>query len=241
MVSVPYVAEDMDVNIYGAIMYEIRFHHLGHIFTFTPQNNEFQLQLSPRTFASKMYGLCGKNFFVTPLFYAYKPSLLYSQDSWMLVFLGLGVRFKHWWGRRMARSLVSMCWYPHLPTSPFPVSIGTCDENRANDFMLKDGTVTTDWKALIQEWTAQQPGRLCQPVAEEPCPVSSSSHCQVLLSALFAECHKVLAPTTFYDICQQDSCHQEQVCEAIASYAHLCRNNGVCVDWRTTDFCREYL
>ncbi|XP_039730048.1 von Willebrand factor isoform X2 [Pteropus medius] len=172
LVSVPYVAEDMDVNIYGAIMYEIRFHRLGHIFTFTPQNNEFQLQLSPRTFASKMYGLCG-----------------------------------------------------------------TCDENGANDFMLKDGTVTTDWKTLIQEWTAQQPGRLCQPVAEEQCPVSSSSHCQVLLSALFAECHKVLAPTTFYDICQQESCHQEQVCEAVASYAHLCRNNGVCVDWRTTDFC----
>lgn len=105
--------------------------------------------------------------------------------------------------------------------------------------MLRDGTVTTDWKRLIQEWTVQQPGHTCQPVPEEQCPVSESSRCQVLLSALFAECHKVLAPATFHAICQQDSCHQERVCEVIASYAHLCRTNGVCVDWRTPDFCGE--
>uniref|UniRef100_A0A8C8XT74 von Willebrand factor n=5 Tax=Panthera TaxID=9688 RepID=A0A8C8XT74_PANLE len=172
LVSVPYVGGDIEVNVYGTIMYEMRFNHLGHIFTFTPQNNEFQLQLSPKTFASKMYGLCG-----------------------------------------------------------------ICDENGANDFMLRDGTVTTDWKVLIQEWTVQQPGKTCQPVPEEQCPVSSSSHCQLLLSALFAECHQLLAPATFYAMCQQDSCHQEQVCEAIALYAHLCRTKGVCVDWRRSNFC----
>ncbi|XP_028610247.1 von Willebrand factor [Grammomys surdaster] len=172
LVLAPYVGENLEVSIYGAIMYEVRFSRLGHILTFTPQNNEFQLQLSPKTFASKMYGLCG-----------------------------------------------------------------ICDENGANDFTLRDGTVTTDWKRLIQEWTVQQPGYTCQPVPEEQCSISDSSHCQVLLSAPFAECHKVVTPTTFHTICQQDSCHQERVCEVISSYAHLCRTNGVCVDWRTTDFC----
>ena len=172
LVLAPYVGENMEVSIYGAIMYEVRFTHLGHILTYTPQNNEFQLQLSPKTFASKMHGLCG-----------------------------------------------------------------ICDENGANDFTLRDGTVTTDWKRLVQEWTVQQPGYTCQAVPEEQCPVSDSSHCQVLLSASFAECHKVIAPATFHTICQQDSCHQERVCEVIASYAHLCRTSGVCVDWRTTDFC----
>ncbi|XP_029060196.1 von Willebrand factor isoform X1 [Monodon monoceros] len=172
LVSAPYVGGDMEVSVYGAIMYEVRLNHLGHILTFTPQNNEFQLQLSPKTFASKMYGLCG-----------------------------------------------------------------ICDENGANDFMLRDGTVTSDWKTLVQEWTVQKPGQTCLLGPEEPCPVSRGSHCQVLLSALFAECHAVLAPATFHAICQQDSCHQEQVCEAIASYAHLCRTKGVCVDWRTPDFC----
>ncbi|KAM5263526.1 von Willebrand factor [Ctenodactylus gundi] len=172
LVPVPYMSGDMEVSVYGAIMFEARFNRLGHIFTFTPQNNEFQLQLSPKTFASQMYGLCG-----------------------------------------------------------------ICDENGANDFMLRDGMVTTDWKTFIQEWTVQQQGLTCQSVPEEPCPVSGISHCQVLLSGLFAECHKVLAPTVFYDICQQDGCHQERMCEMVASYAHLCRTHGVCVDWRTTDFC----
>lgn len=76
LVSIPYVGGDMEVNVYGTIMYEVRFNHLGHIFTFTPQNNEFQLQLSPRTFASKTYGLCGEKFsfpLVSGLLAAYIP------------------------------------------------------------------------------------------------------------------------------------------------------------------------
>lgn len=172
LVPVPYVGGNMEVNIYGSIMYEVRFNQLGHIITFTPRNNEFQLQLSPKTLASKTPGLCG-----------------------------------------------------------------ICGENRASGFLLRDGSVTTNSERLIKDWTVQQPGQTCQPIPEEHCPVPSSSRCQILLSALFAECHQVLAPTTFFDICQQASCHQEQVCEAISSYAHLCRTSGVCVDWRTPDFC----
>lgn len=63
LVLAPYVGGNMEVSIYGAIMYEVRFSRLGHILTFTPQNNEFQLQLSPKTFALKTYGLCGKKGF----------------------------------------------------------------------------------------------------------------------------------------------------------------------------------
>ncbi|XP_069861108.1 von Willebrand factor [Dipodomys merriami] len=172
LVPAPYVGDHVEVSIYGAIMYEVRFNQLGHILTFTPDNNEFQLQLSPKTFASKTYGLCG-----------------------------------------------------------------ICDGNAANDFVLKDGSVTTDWKGLVEEWAVQQPGNTCHPVPEDACPVSDGSRCRLLLSPLFAECHQVLAPATFHAICQQDSCRQERVCEVIASYAHLCRSHGVCVDWRTADFC----
>lgn len=76
LVPAPYVGGDMEVSIYGAIMYEVRFNHLGHILTFTPQNNEFQLQLSPKTFASKMYGLCGKEVLTPLLFCAINPAML---------------------------------------------------------------------------------------------------------------------------------------------------------------------
>jgi hypothetical protein len=144
--------------------------------------------------------------------------------------------------REVQSILAGTEWPPLCHCCLFVVAApGICDENGANDFTLRDGTVTTDWKRLVQEWTVQQPGYTCQAVPEEQCPVSDSSHCQVLLSASFAECHKVIAPATFHTICQQDSCHQERVCEVIASYAHLCRTSGVCVDWRTTDFCGECL
>ena len=59
------------------------------------------------------------------------------------------------------------------------VSLGFCDENGANDFMLRDGTVTEDWKTLVREWTVQQPGQTCPLGPEEPCPISQGSRCQV--------------------------------------------------------------
>lgn len=76
LVPAPYVGGNMEVSIYGAIMYEVRFNHLGHILTFTPQNNEFQLQLSPKTFASKMYGLCGKEVLAPLFFCIINPTVL---------------------------------------------------------------------------------------------------------------------------------------------------------------------
>lgn len=224
LVLAPYVGGSMEVSIYGAIMYEVRFTHLGHTLTYTPQNNEFQLQLSPKTFASKTYGLCGKKGFSLLLF-------CFIYLSVLSVYVCVG-RFRA--SLQAQSGLCHCCLF-------VVAALGICDENGANDFTLRDGTVTTDWKRLIQEWTVQQPGYTCQSVPEEQCPVSDSSHCQVLLSASFAECHKVIAPATFHTICQQDSCHQERVCEVIASYAHLCRTSGVCVDWRTTDFCGECL
>ncbi|KAF7248093.1 von Willebrand factor, partial [Varanus komodoensis] len=58
-IAVPYIDDHVAVNVYGAIMHEIKFTHLGHILSFTPSSNEFTFQLSPSSFASKTYGLCG--------------------------------------------------------------------------------------------------------------------------------------------------------------------------------------
>ncbi|XP_028910294.1 von Willebrand factor isoform X3 [Ornithorhynchus anatinus] len=172
VVSVPFVHGDVEVNIYGAIMFEMKFSPLGHVLTFTPQNNEFQLQLSPKAFATPMSGLCG-----------------------------------------------------------------LCDENRANDLTLPDGSVTRDRSALVQAWMESEPGQECEPLLDQTCPASHRARCHALLSPPFTACHPVLAPAAFFSICEENSCHEEQVCEAFASYAHLCRTQGVCVDWRTPAFC----
>ncbi|XP_019371542.1 PREDICTED: von Willebrand factor isoform X1 [Gavialis gangeticus] len=172
MVSLPYTNGQLDVAVYGAIMHEIRFSHLGHNLTFTPRNNEFTLELSPRSFSSKMHGLCG-----------------------------------------------------------------VCDENDGNDFMLDDGSVTSDSSTFIQEWTVKEPGEVCEVERESRCAEHTATKCSVLLSAQFEECHRIISPNMFYAACQENSCYSGEICEIISSYAHACRTNGICIDWRTSEFC----
>lgn len=49
----------------------------------------------------------------------------------------------------------------------------------------------------------------------------------------------------YYEACVRDTCgcdtsgDCECMCDAVAAYAKACLDKGVCVDWRTPDFCRE--
>ncbi|XP_042325058.1 von Willebrand factor isoform X2 [Sceloporus undulatus] len=172
MVTVPYANGNIEVNIYGAIMHEIRFSHLRHIISFTPSNNEFTFQLGPKSFASKTYGLCG-----------------------------------------------------------------VCDQNIANDMVLKDGSVTSDSNTFIQEWTIKQPGEFCSVNRADTCIEHASTKCSIMLSSQFYECHQIIPPNMFYAACEENNCYGDEVCEIISSYAHLCRTQGICVDWRSSEFC----
>lgn len=60
LVSVPYLGGDMEVRVYGTIMFESDSTFWATSSPFTPQNNEFQLQLSPKISASKTHLPCGK-------------------------------------------------------------------------------------------------------------------------------------------------------------------------------------
>ncbi|KYO44719.1 hypothetical protein Y1Q_0016835 [Alligator mississippiensis] len=171
-VSLPYTNGQLEVAVYGAIIHEIRFSHLGHNLTFTPRNNEFTLELSPRSFSSKIRGLCG-----------------------------------------------------------------VCDENDGNDFMLNNGSVTSDSSTFIQEWTVKEPGKVCEVERERKCAEHSATKCSVLLSAQFEECHRIISPNMFYAACQENSCYSGEICEIISSYAQACRTNGICIDWRMSEFC----
>ncbi|XP_074859171.1 von Willebrand factor isoform X2 [Carettochelys insculpta] len=172
MTIVPYSDDDFEVTIYGTIMHEIRFLHLGHNITFTPRNHEFTFQLNPRIFSSKTYGLCG-----------------------------------------------------------------VCDQNHANDFILRDGSVTSDSSTFIQEWTLKEPGKICEIQRDGRCTEHAATECNVLLSPQFAQCHREISPNIFYSACEENSCSEDEICEVVASYAHVCRTNGVCVMWRSPEFC----
>uniref|UniRef100_A0A803V778 von Willebrand factor n=1 Tax=Ficedula albicollis TaxID=59894 RepID=A0A803V778_FICAL len=108
---------------------------------------------------------------------------------------------------------------------------GLCDQNHANDFTLRN--VAADSGAFIQDWTVPAPGRACESRREERCSERAPGHCRLLLSARFQQCHSIITPNMFYEACMESSCYEEEACEMITSYAHICREYGVCVDWRT--------
>lgn len=118
--------------------------------------------------------------------------------------------------------------------------LGVCDQNHVNDFTLHDGSVTSDSSVFIQDWTVEKPGKICEIRKEDRCSEHATSHCHLLLSSQFAECHKIIPPNMFYKACTESSCYEDEACEMITSYAHICREYGVCVDWRTPEFCRKW-
>ncbi|XP_040320211.1 mucin-6 [Herpailurus yagouaroundi] len=94
--------------------------------------------------------------------------------------------------------------------------------------------------------------------------------CNIINSQTFAACHSqvgprpqpprppqpppLCAPRTlaqvyrlpYYEACVRDTCgcdtsgDCECLCDAVAAYAKACLDKGVCVDWRTPDFCPVY-
>ncbi|XP_063784571.1 von Willebrand factor isoform X2 [Pseudophryne corroboree] len=127
---------------------------------------------------------------------------------------------------------------PHIFSSKTSGLCGICDNNPANDFTLRDGTVTTDSSKFIKQWTlADTFGRTCETKLDDVCSQSPSPMCSILLSKTFEECHSKVQPSSFFALCEENSCHGQDFCGTIASYSHLCRIHGVCVNWRTPDLC----
>lgn len=63
--------------------------------------------------------------------------------------------------------------------------------------------------------------------------------CQALRSEVFEPCHSHIPVQVFLVKCEEQACEESDVCELISAYARLCRQTGVCVDWRSPHLCRE--
>ena len=63
---------------------------------------------------------------------------------------------------------------------------------------------------------------------------------------MFAQCHALAPPQHYYEACLFDSCYvpgSNLECASLQTYAALCAQEGICVDWRnhTGGACRECL
>lgn len=69
---------------------------------------------------------------------------------------------------------------------------------------------------------------------------------RALSDSLFAQCHSLAPPEHYYEACRFDSCfvpNSGMECASLQTYAALCAQEGVCIDWRnhTHGACRKCL
>ncbi|XP_006508716.2 mucin-5B isoform X1 [Mus musculus] len=128
---------------------------------------------------------------------------------------------------------------------------GTCTNSQIDDCRRPDGTIASDCQDMAKEWLV--PGNsssscLAQPsplpsttpqtpvsstLTSTPCP--SAPLCELMLSQVFAECHRLIPPDAFFRSCVSDHCNAnitDMLCQSLEAYAALCRAQGVCTNWR---------
>ncbi|XP_034018458.1 mucin-5AC-like [Thalassophryne amazonica] len=112
---------------------------------------------------------------------------------------------------------------------------GTCDNNRKDDCMLPNGNIDPSCPDMAFEWHANN--SYCEHVvpptlSPNPC---DAAICEVITSKVFEACHKVIDYNPFVEACKSDVCdkHSEHTgCVSLQTYADMCAEAGVCIDWR---------
>uniref|UniRef100_A0A3Q4B0E0 von Willebrand factor n=1 Tax=Mola mola TaxID=94237 RepID=A0A3Q4B0E0_MOLML len=114
---------------------------------------------------------------------------------------------------------------------------GACGEDKFNVLSLRNGSSTTDQPAFISDWTVAADGSVCLPKPRAVCVSGVAMGCQALRSEVFEPCHAHIPVQVFLAKCEEQACKESDVCELISAYAHLCRQRGVCMDWRRPHLC----
>eukprot|EP00069_Balaena_mysticetus_P005818 bmy_05004T0 len=128
---------------------------------------------------------------------------------------------------------------------------GTCTNNTSDDCMLPSGEVVASCEVAADHWVVNDPSEPHCPhrgfTTERPATwpsVGSSATagtgspsplCELIKDSLFAQCHTVASPKHYYEACIFDSSTMPDSgleCASLQTYAALCAQEGICVDWR---------
>lgn len=135
---------------------------------------------------------------------------------------------------------------------------GICSNDRSDDCRLPNGHEAVSCSDMALHWKVNDINKpSCQLVPTTrpsmtttvpttkplvttlspiPTPCSNpSSLCKMIISDIFADCHKVLSPREFYENCLHESCQASNdslTCTYVYMYASLCMAKGACIDWR---------
>uniref|UniRef100_A0A8B9JXB1 von Willebrand factor n=1 Tax=Astyanax mexicanus TaxID=7994 RepID=A0A8B9JXB1_ASTMX len=100
--------------------------------------------------------------------------------------------------------------------------------------LLPDGSPSTDPDAYLQAWAV---GECVWNKNVSVCEAGVAQGCELLASSVFGQCHAVLPPQDYVEMCKQLACHPTAMCDLITAYSSVCRQQGVCVNWRNADLC----
>lgn len=133
---------------------------------------------------------------------------------------------------------------------------GNCNGNPDDDIITNPAATnlpegTSPVKSFALSWLADEP-KLALNEDKDTCYVDDETNCLPLPPEtdpclkmtdedIFGKCHFVVDPLMYVIACQQDLCRtgpsQKGSCETVAAYARECTRSGVCIDWRSSNFC----
>nr|XP_032837129.1 mucin-19-like isoform X31 [Petromyzon marinus] len=124
---------------------------------------------------------------------------------------------------------------------------GNYNGRDSDDLTAADGSTAASVLAFGNSWRIKES---CAAMTEavEPCQQNPHRHawalrqCHVLAGDVFSSCHDHVDHAPFLEACIRDSCacdggDCECFCTAVAAYAQVCNEAGVCIRWRTPDRC----
>ncbi|XP_052028825.1 mucin-6 [Apodemus sylvaticus] len=128
---------------------------------------------------------------------------------------------------------------------------GNSNGNMKDDFETRSKYVASSELEFVNSWKESP---LCGDAsyAVDPCSLNTfrrswaERKCNIINSQTFAACHSKVYHLPYYEACVRDACgcdtggDCECLCDAVAAYAKACLDKGVCVDWRSPDFCPVY-
>jgi len=139
----------------------------------------------------------------------------------------------YWDGRRRVRITVSDQWQGLLCGQ-----CGNYNENRTDDYILCDGSLTTAVDTFASSWEHNKTTPGCGIPPKPPnCSVleEAKQRCSVLNDPIFQSCHNVEEPTPLFENCIFDYCNCDEsdkegcLCGSVRNYAALCGSKFISI------------